>query len=58
MLPTPGLFWVKVWLPDPVSPAAVPYSCRATATGSHQVDWMLPAIAATDERAAMCELPR
>ena len=22
----PGLFWVKVWLPDPVSPAALPYS--------------------------------
>jgi hypothetical protein len=26
MLPTPGLSWVKSWLPDPVSPAAPPYS--------------------------------
>ena len=30
--PTPGLFWVKVWLLDPVSPVGVPYSTLTAPT--------------------------
>jgi hypothetical protein len=38
VLPTPGLSWVKNWLPVPVSPAALPYSTLTAPTSCRLLD--------------------